>query len=117
MTPVVQAVGLEVGGPVAVLACSFATRVFNVTGAIDAGILDSEAGQYITQWVSLFDRPHDDAELCDSISQHRYSGAFCTGGGVKLRSFMSKSAVRSNLTLFESDIAATRSRGLVYVLG
>jgi hypothetical protein len=30
---------------------------------------------------------------------------------------MSKAGVRGNLTVFKSDIAATRSRGLVYVMG
>ena len=116
MTPVVRAVDLTVGGPVGVLACSFASQIFTPTGSFNAGLLDSEPGKYITRYVPLFTLTHD-PELCDRISQHQYSGAFCNGGGVKLRSFMSKPAVRSNLTIFKSDIAVTRNRGFVYILG
>lgn len=117
MTPVVQAVKLTVGGPVGVIACSFASQIFTAAGSFNAGILDSEPGKYITQYVSSFDLPQAETELCDRVSQHRYSGAFCDGGDFHLRSFMSKSAVRGNLTVFTSDIVATRSRGLVYVMG
>ncbi|KAF9644536.1 glycoside hydrolase family 79 protein [Thelephora ganbajun] len=100
MTPVARVVKLSVGGPVGVIACSFVTRIFTATGSFNAGILDSEPGKYITH-----------------ISQHWYSGEFCNGGDFHLRSFMSKSAVRGNLTVFNPDITATRSRGLVYVMG
>lgn len=51
------------------------------------------------------------------VSQHRYSAAFCQGGDFPLVSFMSKAAVRSNLTLFEPDIAETVGKGLAYILG
>lgn len=51
MTPVVQAVNLTVGGPVGVLACSFATQRFTPTESFDAGMLDSEPGKYVTQCV------------------------------------------------------------------
>lgn len=51
MTPVVQAVELTVGGPVSILACSFATQAFTAAGSFDAGLLDSEPGKYITQCV------------------------------------------------------------------
>ena len=117
MTPVVRAVKLAVGGPVSVLACSFATQTFTAAGSFSAGMLDSEPGKYITQYVSLFTILFDNAKFCERVSQHRYSGVFCNGGDFPLRSFMSKSAVRGNLTVFTSDIAATRSQGLVYVLG
>lgn len=59
-------------------------------------------------------------DLCllgNSISQHQYSAAFCQGGDFPLTSFMSKAAVRGNLTIFEADIAATHEQGLVYILG
>lgn len=53
----------------------------------------------------------------DRISQHQYSAAFCQGGDFPLVSFMSKAAVRGNLTIFEADIAATHEQGLQYILG
>ncbi|OBZ65454.1 Beta-glucuronidase [Grifola frondosa] len=52
-----------------------------------------------------------------SISQHQYSAAFCNGGDFPLVSFMSKTAVRGNLTIFEADIAASNAQGLPYILG
>lgn len=57
------------------------------------------------------------ADLSRSISQHHYSAAFCSGGAFPLTSFMSKSAVRGNLSDFAADIAATKERGMTYVLG
>lgn len=51
------------------------------------------------------------------ISQHRYSGAFCSGGDFALTSFMSKAAVRSNLTVFASDVQVVIDTGFPYVLG
>jgi len=57
MIPIVRAVNLAVGSPVGVLACSFATQRFTVAESFDAGILDSEPGKYITQYVSLFVPP------------------------------------------------------------
>lgn len=59
---------------------------------------------------------HGDRRLC-SISQHRYSAAFCDGGDFPLISFMNKANVRSNLTVFENDIAAAKDQGLGYILG
>ena len=53
----------------------------------------------------------------DRISQHRYSAAFCDGGNFPLVSFMSKTAIRGNLSIFNADIAATHAQGLDYVLG
>ena len=52
-----------------------------------------------------------------SISQHRYSAAFCSGGDFALSSFLSKTNVRGNLTLWKPDIAASKQRGLRYILG
>ena len=51
------------------------------------------------------------------ISQHHYSGTFCFGNGAELQDLMTKANIRSNLTPFSPDIAATRAQGLPYVLG
>ena len=51
------------------------------------------------------------------ISQHHYSGAFCDGGDFALASFMSKAFVRGNLSVHEADIAATKEKGLQFILG
>lgn len=51
------------------------------------------------------------------ISQHQYSAAFCSGGDFDLISFMNKTSIRGNLTVFEEDIAATHANGLDYILG
>lgn len=53
----------------------------------------------------------------DRISQHHYSGTFCFGNGAVLQDLMTKAYIRSNLTSFSPDIAATRAQGLPYVLG
>ena len=55
--------------------------------------------------------------MIHSISQHRYSGAFCSGGDFPLISFMSKASVRSNLTLWKPDIATVHGLRLRYILG
>ena len=52
-----------------------------------------------------------------SISQHHYQAHFCRGGNFSLVSFMNKTSIRSNLTIFEEDIAATHAQGLEYILG
>ncbi|RPD70303.1 glycoside hydrolase family 79 protein [Lentinus tigrinus ALCF2SS1-7] len=87
-------------GPVSVQGAAFATQQFTPREIFDLGILDSKPGKAISQ-----------------ISQHQYSAVFCNGGDFPLTSFMSKSAVRGNLTGFKDDIAATHARGLTYVLG
>ena len=51
------------------------------------------------------------------ISQHQYSAAFCSGGDFDLISFMNKTSIRGNLTVFEEDITATHANGLDYILG
>jgi len=100
MTPVVNAIKLTTNGPVSLQGCSFAGTGFTPSGAFNAGLLNSVPGKLIT-----------------SISQHRYSAAFCSGGNFALASFMSKAAVRGNITVFSSQIAATKQRGLDYILG
>ena len=61
---------------------------------------------------AAFERP-----VASRISQHHYSGVFCQGGNFPLVSFLSKSAVRGNLSIFNADIAATHAQGLTYILG
>ncbi|KAG6853789.1 hypothetical protein C0991_001378 [Blastosporella zonata] len=56
-------------------------------------------------------------KLIAAISQHRYSGSFCTGDGGLLADLMTKSTIRGNLTVFVSDIHATLAQGLDYILG
>ncbi|GJE97273.1 glycoside hydrolase family 79 protein [Phanerochaete sordida] len=89
-----------VQGPVHIQACSFAGQGFTPTEVFEMGLLDSTPGELVTV-----------------VSQHRYSAAFCQGGDFPLVSFMNKASVRSNLTLFEDDIAATVEEGLAYILG
>lgn len=59
----------------------------------------------------------DRTMLLISISQHRYSGSFCSGSEGLLQDLMNKATIRGNLSTFSPDIAATRQRGLDYVLG
>ena len=51
------------------------------------------------------------------ISQHHYSGSFCSGNNGILQDLMSKASIRGNLTGFAPDIAAVKQNGLAYVLG
>ncbi|KAI0355952.1 glycoside hydrolase family 79 protein [Trametes cingulata] len=88
-------------GPVTLQGAAFGTQQFTPREVFDRGLLDSEPGKAISV-----------------ISQHRYSViSSCNGTEFPLASFMSKEAVRSNLTIFEADIAASKARGLDYVLG
>ncbi|KAL0954722.1 hypothetical protein HGRIS_003675 [Hohenbuehelia grisea] len=73
---------------------------FSPQAIFAAGILDSQPGSLIT-----------------TISQHRYSGSFCTGSEGLLQDLMSKDTIRGNLTVFAPDIQAVRAKGLDYVLG
>ncbi|TDL25597.1 glycoside hydrolase family 79 protein, partial [Rickenella mellea] len=73
---------------------------FSPQGMFASGILNSPQGQLIT-----------------TISQHHYSGSFCTGSNGLLQDLMTKATIRSNLTQFSSDIAATHAQGLGYILG
>ncbi|OSD01894.1 glycoside hydrolase family 79 protein [Trametes coccinea BRFM310] len=98
---VAEAVGINSrNDPVTLQGAAFAGQGFTPREIFDLGILNSAPGKAISV-----------------ISQHQYSAAFCNGGDFPLVSFMSKAAVRGNLTIFEADIAATNSKGLVYILG
>ncbi|KAI0676340.1 glycoside hydrolase family 79 protein [Trametes maxima] len=101
--PVVEAVGIHGrGGPVTLQGASFGTQQFTPGQVFDLGLLDSKPGQAVSV-----------------ISQHRYSVvSSCNGTAtVSLAEFMSKDAVRSNLTIFEADIAASKAKGLGYIIG
>ncbi|KAI0071769.1 glycoside hydrolase family 79 protein [Panus rudis PR-1116 ss-1] len=97
--PVADAAGLKKGG-VTFQGAAFAGQGFTPSQIFNLGILDSTPGKLIS-----------------TISQHRYSAAFCSGGDFALSSFMSKAAVRGNLTLWKPDIAASQQRSLRYILG
>ncbi|KAG2149006.1 glycoside hydrolase family 79 protein [Suillus bovinus] len=73
---------------------------FSPQAIFNLGILESPAGQ-----------------LINTISQHHYSGSFCTGGGAVLQDLMTKSYIRGNLSVFIPDIKATLANGLDYILG
>ncbi|KAH6909159.1 hypothetical protein BKA70DRAFT_1277653 [Coprinopsis sp. MPI-PUGE-AT-0042] len=55
--------------------------------------------------------------LINTISQHKYSGSFCTGSPALLQDLMTKANIRGNISILAPDIAATRARGLKYILG
>ncbi|KAG2145236.1 glycoside hydrolase family 79 protein [Suillus clintonianus] len=73
---------------------------FSPQAIFNLGILESPAGQ-----------------LVETISQHHYSGSFCTGGGAVLQDLMTKSYIRGNVSEFSSDVEATLAKGLNYILG
>ncbi|OJT07649.1 Beta-glucuronidase [Trametes pubescens] len=99
--PVVEAAGITGrDGPLTLQGAAFASSGFTPRELFALGILDSAPGKAISV-----------------ISQHQYSAAFCDGGDFPLVSFMSKTGVRGNLTIYEADIAATQAQGLVYILG
>ncbi|KAF9565353.1 glycoside hydrolase family 79 protein [Agrocybe pediades] len=79
---------------------SHSTTGFSPQAIFKEGILNSNAGSFIS-----------------TISEHRYSGSFCSGSGGLLQDLMTKSTIRSNLTQFTPDITATLNNGLDYVLG
>ncbi|KAI0327551.1 glycoside hydrolase family 79 protein [Cubamyces sp. BRFM 1775] len=88
-------------GSVTLQGASFGTQQFTPREVFNSGLLDSAPGRAISV-----------------ISQHRYSViSSCNGTAVSLEDFMSKDAVRSNLTIFEDDIAAAKAEGLGYILG
>lgn len=51
------------------------------------------------------------------MSQHHYSGSFCSGQAGLLAELMNKGTIRSNLTYFLPDIAATHASDLDYIFG
>ncbi|KAF5359624.1 hypothetical protein D9756_003262 [Leucocoprinus leucothites] len=55
--------------------------------------------------------------LISTISQHHYSGSFCSGSGALLQDLMTKASIRGNLTIFAPDANSVRSKGIDYVLG
>ncbi|KAJ7158873.1 glycoside hydrolase family 79 protein [Mycena filopes] len=79
---------------------SHTTTGFSPQGIFANNILTSEPGKFIT-----------------TISQHHYSGSFCSGSAGLLQDLMTKATIRSNLSSYVPDIEATQSRGLDYVLG
>ncbi|KDR78761.1 hypothetical protein GALMADRAFT_209155 [Galerina marginata CBS 339.88] len=79
---------------------SHSTSGFSPQSIIAQNILSSAAGSLIT-----------------TMSGHRYSGSFCTGSGGLLQNLMDKASIRGNLTSFNPDIAATKAKGLDYVMG
>ncbi|KAJ7475686.1 glycoside hydrolase family 79 protein [Mycena latifolia] len=81
---------------------SHSTSGFSPQGIFANGILDSEPGAFI-----------------NTISQHHYSGSFCSGNGGLLQNLMTKSTIRSNLSSFIPDIQAPQDQDgdLDYVLG
>ncbi|KAI0029752.1 hypothetical protein K488DRAFT_79985 [Vararia minispora EC-137] len=98
-------VNKELGSAVPLQALSFAKSTHQPTGfspqsAFQNGLLNSPVGKGV-QWVS----------------QHHYSGSFCSGSDALLQNLMTKNNIRSNLTAFLPDIAAVQANGLSYVLG
>ncbi|KAF8220113.1 glycoside hydrolase family 79 protein [Tricholoma matsutake] len=79
---------------------SHSTTGFSPQAIFSAGILSSAPGKLIS-----------------TISQHRYSGSFCSGSAALLQDLMTKANIRSNLTEFVPDITATKAKGLNYILG
>ncbi|TDL29211.1 glycoside hydrolase family 79 protein [Rickenella mellea] len=75
-------------------------KTFAPQGLFSSGIQNSAAGKLIT-----------------SFSQHHYSGSFCSGSGGLLQDLMTKATIRSNVSIFASDVVATRAKGLDYILG
>ncbi|KAJ7052496.1 glycoside hydrolase family 79 protein [Mycena amicta] len=85
--------------------CAFAgsshsSTDFSPQGAFANGLLTSQPGAFIA-----------------TISQHHYSGSFCSGSEGLLQDLMTKATIRSNLTSFTPDIQATKAQGLDYVFG
>ncbi|KAJ7773107.1 glycoside hydrolase family 79 protein [Mycena metata] len=79
---------------------SHTTTGFSPQGIFANNILASAPGKFI-----------------DTISQHHYSGSFCTGNAGLLQDLMTKATIRSNLSAFIPDIQATQNKGLDYVFG
>ncbi|KJA26227.1 glycoside hydrolase family 79 protein [Hypholoma sublateritium FD-334 SS-4] len=79
---------------------SHSTTGFSPQAIFAEGVLTSPAGKLIS-----------------TISEHHYSGSFCSGNGGLLQDLMTKSTIRSNLTQYSPDITSTHAKGLDYVLG
>ncbi|KZV62775.1 glycoside hydrolase family 79 protein [Peniophora sp. CONT] len=79
---------------------SHTTSGFSPEAAFKLGILNSDAGSQV-KW----------------ISQHHYSGSFCSGSESLLQNLMNKASIRGNVTAFSPDISAAHALGLPYVFG
>ncbi|KAI0059203.1 hypothetical protein BV25DRAFT_1908823 [Artomyces pyxidatus] len=79
---------------------SHSTSGFSPQAIIQNGILNSTGGSQIK-----------------IISQHHYSGSFCSGDNGVLQDLMTKATIRSNLTQYSSDITAVKQQSLEYILG
>ncbi|TFK35368.1 glycoside hydrolase family 79 protein [Crucibulum laeve] len=104
-TQVISAAGITSSSHTKLWGAAFAgssttTTGFSPQAIFSEGILSSTPGALIS-----------------TISQHHYSGSFCSGSGGLLQDLMTKSTIRGNLTTFKPDITATRAKGLDYVLG
>ncbi|KAG5716858.1 hypothetical protein E4T56_gene3419 [Termitomyces sp. T112] len=104
-TNISAAMGISSSSPTKLWGCAFAGSSHSTTGfspqsAFQQGLLKSKAGSFIS-----------------TISQHHYSGTFCSGNGGLLQDLMTKSTIRGNLSTFTPDIVATRAQGLDYVFG
>ncbi|KAF5334551.1 hypothetical protein D9758_015776 [Tetrapyrgos nigripes] len=77
------------------------TSGFSPQGLFGNGILNSEPGK-----------------LIKTFSQHHYN-AFCFSncGTLQLEQLLTKSTIRSNLSIFAEDVAVVRDQGWEYVLG
>ncbi|KAF9446613.1 glycoside hydrolase family 79 protein [Macrolepiota fuliginosa MF-IS2] len=79
---------------------SHSTNGFSPQAIFNEGLLNSTTGSFIS-----------------TISQHHYSGSFCSGSEGLLQDLMTKATIRGNLTIFAPDAKAVRAQGLDYVLG
>ena len=135
---VVQAMGMgSKGSHVKIQGGAFADQGFTPREIFNLGILGSAGGKVMSTYVRLsylslyvhcvcgccgiapttLEGCAADARVGARMSQHHYSGHYCRGGTHPLASFLSKSAIRGNLTMFQQDISATQSHGLTYILG
>ncbi|KAJ7032482.1 glycoside hydrolase family 79 protein [Mycena alexandri] len=76
------------------------TTGFSPQAIYAEGVLDSNPGKLIA-----------------TFSEHHYSGSFCTGNGGLLQDLMTKATIRSNLTIYSTDVVATHAQKLDYILG
>lgn len=102
---------------------SFGGSTHNITGfspqtILAEGIRDSSPGSKITTYVLHFVfLTCLTSQISHRISQHHYQTSACSGGGGLLQALMTKSSVRSNLTMYTPDIQAVHAAGLKYILG
>lgn len=98
---------------------SHSTSGFSPQAIFNQGILSSAPGSLISTYAYFLIRCVFMlmGSLLRSISQHHYSGSFCSGNGGLLQDLMTKATIRSNLSAFAPDVAASHEKGLDYVLG